>query len=708
MTAPSPPDDHSAVTEAPDGTRLFKVDDLVAIKRISDPQPSPDGRKVAFVLQVMDMAANRGRTELWLAGLDGRGLRRLTAGEADDSNPRWSPDGRWIYYLSSLGGSSQVWKQLVAGGAARQVTDLPVDLADLVVSPDGAHLAFTAEVFAEAEDLEATRELLAGRRRAKPTGQLYERLFVRHWDAWKDGRYAHVFVIPAAGGEEAGAKPVDLTRGWQTDVPVKPAGGTEDIVFTPDGTGLVFAARSAGRAEAWSTGIDLYYAPIDGSARPMDLTSGDRPGAGAVKTRPLFSPDGHTLVYLSMERSGYESDCRRIVRRSWAMTPEGPALGTATVVAEGWDRSVDEMTFARDGDTLYLTARHGGQAPLFAVGLISGEVRALVPDGTVRSPAAAAGGKVIFELDHLRSPAELHTLGLEPGSAGVRRITQVNSLRLAKLAFGQPEQFHFTGADGDTVWGWVVKPAGFEAGERYPVALLIHGGPHGSFGNTFHYRWNPQIYAGHGYAVVMVDFHGSAGYGQAFADSIGQDWGGKPLEDLREGLAAALERYPWLDGRRVGALGASYGGFLIYWIAGQWPDRFRCLVSDCGIFDQRMMYYATDELWFPEWEQAGSYYESPEVYERHNPALHVKHWRTPMLVIHGALDYRVPLTQGLGAFTALQRRGIPSQFLYFPDEGHWVLKPHNTIQWHETVLAWMDRWLKGNHGTGPIELSTSL
>lgn len=276
----------------------------------------------------------------------------------------------------------------------------------------------------------------------------------------------------------------------------------------------------------------------------------------------------------------------------------------------------------------------------------------------------------------------------------LRQITRINADRLAAARLGEAEQFTFRGWNDDTVYAWIVKPVDFDSAKTYPVAFLIHGGPQGSFGNDFHYRWNPQTYAGSGYAAVMIDFHGSTGYGQEFTDAIRGDWGGKPLEDLQKGLAAALERYAWMEGERICALGASYGGYMINWIAGNWPDRFRCLVNHDGVFDQRMMYYATEELWFPEWEHGGVYWRNPEGYEKHNPALHVDEWRTPMLVIHGSADFRVPLEQGIGAFTALQRQGIPSLFLHFPDENHWVLKPHNSIQWHETVLRWLNEWTK--------------
>jgi dipeptidyl aminopeptidase/acylaminoacyl peptidase len=303
-----------------------------------------------------------------------------------------------------------------------------------------------------------------------------------------------------------------------------------------------------------------------------------------------------------------------------------------------------------------------------------------------------AGKRVIYTMNDLKSPAEIYSVN--PDGGNVRQITDINKEKVAAAGMGDYEQFTFAGWNNEEVYCYIVKPADFEPNKKYPVAFLIHGGPQGSFGNMFHYRWNPQAYAGAGYGAVMVDFHGSTGYGQAFCDSIRGDWGGKPLEDLQKGLAAALERYPWMDAERVGALGASFGGYMINWIEGNWPDRFRCLVNHDGNLDERMAYFDTEELWFPEWDHLGTPWDNPQAYEKHNPVNFVKNWKIPMLVIHGAMDYRVADTQGLGTFNVLQRRGIPSKLLYFPDESHWVLKPANSILWHDTVIAWLDQWLK--------------
>ena len=656
----------------------FTARDLVTMARLSDPQVSPDGESVAYVLRTTDMEANKGRTDLWLVALDGSEPRRLTTDPASDSSPRFSPDGKSLYFLSSRSGSSQVWRLPLDGGEAEQVTDLALDVGNLLLSPDGKHLAFSLEVFPDCGDLDCTVERLEDREASPASGRLYERLFIRHWDTWKDGRRSHLFTLElGAGGAPVAPGPVDVTAGMDADVPSKPFGGVEEIAFTPDGKGVVFAARDAGAGEAWSTDFNLYHAALDGSGEPRRLTANP-----AWDTHPVFSPDGETLAYAAMERPGFEADRLRIVLRAW---PDGEDR----VLTREWDRSAGDMVFAPDGRTLYVTAQDIGEVRLFAVDVASGAVRKVADGGQIRSPRIA-GEMLVYGRDHLRSPVDLFARPLTGG--GEVRLTEVNRERLAAARTGEFEQFSFAGWGGETVYGYVVKPVDFDAGERYPIAFLVHGGPQGSFDNDFHYRWNPQAYAGAGYAAVMIDFHGSTGYGQAFTDSITGDWGGKPLEDLKKGLAAALARYPWLDGDRACALGASYGGYMVNWIAGNWPDRFRCLVNHDGLFDLRSMYYSTEELWFPEWE-LGKPWENPEDFERHNPARFVDRWRTPMLVVHGALDFRVVESQGFQTFTALQRRGIPSQLLYFPDENHFVLKPHNSLQWHETVLAWLDRWI---------------
>jgi dipeptidyl aminopeptidase/acylaminoacyl peptidase len=663
---------------APAGARShpFSVHDMLAMERISEFRVSPDGAWVVFTLRTTDLAENKGRTDLWLVRADGSDLRRLTTHPAGDHGPCWSPDGKSVFFLSTRSGSSQVWRIALDGGEAEQVTDLALDAANLVLSPDGRSMALTMEVFPGSSP-EDTKKRLDEIAKGKATGRVYDRVFVRHWDTWKDGRRSHLFVLPASGK----GRPIDVMPQMDADCPSKPFGGTDEFTFTPDGSELVFTARDVGRREPWSTDFDLYRVPIDGSCAPQCLTEANE----AWDTHPCFSPDGKTLAYLAMRRPGYESDRFRIVLRAWAG-------GQERVVTEAWDRSPEEIAWSPDGKSLWATAANLGQRSLVAIDVASGNPRVLVRDGDVHWPAALGEG-IVYSLSHLKSPAELYWV--QADGANPRALTRINAERVAAARMGDFEQFTFAGHRGEVVYAYVVKPVDFDPARKYPVAFLIHGGPQGSFGNTFHYRWNPQAYAGAGYAAVMVDFHGSVGYGQAFTDSIRGDWGGKPLEDLQKGLDAALARYPWMDGDRVAALGASYGGYMINWIAGKWPDRFRCLVNHDGNLDERMAYFDTDELWFPEWDHEGTPWTNPEGFEKHNPVHHVARWKTPMLVIHGARDYRVVDAQGLATFNALQRRGIPSKLLYFPDENHWVLAPQNSILWHATVLGWLDQWTKG-------------
>jgi dipeptidyl aminopeptidase/acylaminoacyl peptidase len=652
----------------------FEVRDLVAFDRISEPRVSPDGTRVVFTVSSVDLDANRRRSDLWIAGVNGSGARRLTRHEASDTSALWAPDGKSVFFLSTRTGSSQVFRLPLDGGEAQPVTSLPLDVGSFALSRDGALLAVSMEVFPGTSPAE-TKKRVDEDAAKKASGKVYDSLFFRHWDAWVDGRRSHLFVVKVAGGD-----PVDVMKAMDADAPSKPFGGSEEFAFTPDGRGIVFTARDVGKQEAWSTNFDLFLAPVDGGAPPKSLTASNP----AWDTSPVFSPDGKTLAYLAHEHPGYESDRFRIVLRGWPN-------GTDRVLTQEWDRSPSMLVWSSDGKEIYAVADNLGHCSLFAIDAASGKVRTIQTTGHIQAPQAA-GSRVLFSMDTLQGPAELYVS--DASGKGMTAITSLNKDRLASVKLGAPEQMTFKGGGGDTVYAWIVKPVDFDPAKKYPVAFLIHGGPQGSFGNDFHYRWNPQTYAGRGYAAVMVDFHGSTGYGQKFTDAINGDWGGKPFEDLQKGLDAALAKYPWMDGSAVAALGASYGGYMINWIAGNWPDRFRCLVSHDGNLDERFAYYATEELWFPEWEHGGTPWENPGGYAKHNPVDHVAKWKTPTLVVHGGKDFRVVETGGFATFTALQRKGIPSKFLYFPDENHWVLKPQNSIQWHDTVLDWLDRWTK--------------
>jgi dipeptidyl aminopeptidase/acylaminoacyl peptidase len=664
----------SVYGEAPETPHPFSVHDLVAMDRISGQTVSPDGQWIVFTLRKTDLEANKGRTDLWLVGTDGKGLRQMTSDPAGDFNPCWSKDGKTIYFLSTRSGSSQVWRIAADGGEALQVTKQSLDVGNLILSPDGKKMAFTMEVFPNTSVEETVKKLEEIKNR-KYSGQIYERIFIRHWDTWCDGRRSHIFVMPIEGGTA-----VDVMKVMDADSPLKPFGGSEEFTFTPDSKGIVFTAANSGKAEAWSTNFDLFLAPVDGSKAPKCLTEANK----AWDTSPLFSPDGKTMAYLAMKRPNFEADRFYIKLRQW------PG-GNERILAEQWDYSPGTIAWGPKGRTLYASANNLGQRSLFAIDVKKGTVNTLVKDGTVTS-IDFAGNRIVYGLNNLKSPVELYSIDMK--GKNPKTITTINKEKLAAAKMGDYEQFTFKGWNDETVYCYVVKPVDFDANKKYPVAFLIHGGPQGSFGNRFHYRWNPQTYVGRGYAVVMVDFHGSTGYGQAFTDSISRDWGGKPLVDLKKGLAAALEKYPWMDGDRVSALGASFGGYMVNWIAGNWPDRFRCLVNHDGNLDERFAYYDTEELWFPEWDHGGTPWDNPANYEKHNPVNFVKNWKTPMLVIHGAFDFRVVETQGFATFNALQRKGIPSKLLYFPDENHWVLKPQNSIFWHDTVLDWLDQWTK--------------
>ena len=658
---------------AADASRALTPTDLNSLARISDPQVSPNGRHVVYVQRETDFDANRGRNDLWLVDLEAENPkpRRLTQHSANDTHPRWSPDGSGIYFLSTRAGSTQIWRLPMLGGEAVQITDYPLEVNTFKFAEGGASLALAMDVFTDCEDLKCSRDKLDAAGKNKVSARSYDELFVRHWDTWRDHTRSNLFVAPVLADGRAGT-PVNVSRALGADAPSKPDGGDEEFTFSPDGKTLVFSARVAGREEPWSTNFDLYEVPADGSAAPKNLTA-DNP---AWDTQPVFLRNGD-LAWLAMKRPGFEADRFAIKLRH---------RDTVREVAAQWDRSVAHLDVTRDGRTLLATAGDLGQTALFSVDPASGRVTRLTGDGSVGEISPAARGTVINWHD-LASPPDLYLLN---GKGERRRLTSANATLLGARTLGAFEQFSFNGWNGENVYGYVVKPAEFAADRKYPIAFIVHGGPQVSFGNQWNYRWNAQLYAARGYGVVFIDFHGSPGYGQAFTDSISQHWGDIPFEDLKKGLAAALAKYPWLDGKRACSLGASYGGYMQNWIAGNWPDAFRCIVNHAGIFDTRSMYYTTEELWFTEWENGGPYFDHPEIHERFNPAHNVTAWRTPMLVTHGEKDFRVPYSQGLATFTALQRRGIESKFVVFPDENHWILKPANSVYWYTTVLDWLD------------------
>ena len=671
-----------AVNSAVAAPRGFTVEDLVRLERVGSPALSPDATRVVYTVRSTNMEKNKGNTQLWMLDLRNAAAKpvRLTQGDASSTDPEWSAKGDAIYFLSARSGSSQVYRMPAGGGDAVKVTDLPVDVDNFRLSPTGERIALSMGVYRDCADLACSKTRAAAADKNKATGKVYDRLFVRHWDTWADGRNAVLYSAPLDGSGKVSAAPVSLSGSIDGDVPSKPFGDRDEYRFSPDGKSIVFGVRVAGKTEAWSTNFDLYTVPSSGGA-PRNLTL-DNP---AWDAKPTFSPDGKTLAYLAMKKPGFEADRFQLVFMDLA-------TGKKRMVADKWDRSIADYKWTPDGTAILAAADDVGNHRLFSIDAASGKVTALSSNGYV-SAFDVRGDTVVVAQANLSGPAQLYKARLGDSKTAAVQLTNLNAEALKDVKFGEYEQFSFKGAKGDTVYGYVMKPWNAVAGQKYPVAFLIHGGPQGSFGNSWSYRWNPQTYAGAGYATVFIDFHGSTGYGQAFTDSISGDWGGKPLEDLKKGLDAAVKKYPFLDRERSCALGASYGGYMVNWIAGNWSNGFKCLVNHDGVFDTRGMAYATEELWFTEWENGGTYYDKPAQYEKHNPVHHVKKWKTPMLVIQGDLDFRIPTSQALGTFSALQRQGVESKLIVFPDENHWVLKPANSVQWHQTVKGWLDQHL---------------
>jgi dipeptidyl aminopeptidase/acylaminoacyl peptidase len=662
--------------------RGFTVEDMVSMERVGSPAVSPDATRVIYTVRTTDLAKNRGHTELWMVDLRaGKPVpQRLTSDAASSSDPEWSASGDAVYFLSSRSGSSQVWRLAVAGGEPTRVTDLALDVDNFRMAPNGERIALSMAVFRDCPDLACTKTRLEKTAKDKTSGLVYDRLFARHWDTWSDGRNAVLFSVPVDSSGRVTAPPVSLSGSLDGDVPSKPFGDREEYRFSPDGKTIVFSARIAGKTEAWSTNFDLFTVPAAGGAAPRNLT----PDNPAWDTKAIYSPDGRTMAYLAMARPGFEADRFQIMLMD-------VASGAKRKLAEAWDRSPGSIAWSADGKAIIADAEDVGNHRLFAIDVANGKVRALSDKGAIGG-FDVRRDTVVYALSNLQSGAQLFSQKLSGGKAV--QLTHQNADKLTGVKFGEFEQFSFAGANGDTVHGYVMKPWNATPGGKYPIAFLVHGGPQGSFGNGWSYRWNPQVFAGAGYATVFIDFHGSTGYGQKFTDSISNDWGGKPLEDLQKGLAAAVAKYPWLDRERSCALGASYGGYMMNWIQGNWADGFKCIVNHDGVFDVRGMAYSTEEQWFTDWENGGAQFNVPDNYERFNPVNFVSKWKTPMLVVQGDLDFRIPTAQGLSAFTALQRRGIESKLLVFPDENHWVLKPSNSLLWHHTVLGWLDQHIK--------------
>lgn len=674
-----------AATSTLTHARPFTPEDLVELRRLGGSSVSPDGSTLVYALGETDLEANDIRGDLWRLDLtdpDAEPVRLRATPEEDEHGPIISGDGSQVYYLSSVSGSSQVWRMPIAGGTPTQVTDIEADIAGFSIGPGGARIAVW---FDEDPDCEETSCADAEADPGAGSARAYDELFVRHWSSWDDGTHSRLATYELANGVATG-EGVVVSRPLDGDTPSRPFGGGEEIAWHPDGQSLFFALREDGSAEATSTDLDIYRVPADGSAPPENLTDANP----ALDNLPTPSPGGRFLAYVAMATPGYESD-RQVLQLRDLITGESRALSGQ------WDRSIQSIAWSPDLEYLWLTAGDTLDTALFRYTLLGGTIERFSGSGRIGSVSPQPDGSVLVVRNSALAPSDIFRIDADKQ---MTQVTNVNADRFADIDMPTSERFSFRGADGDTVHGMIYRPPMRDGGDSapLPVAFFVHGGPQGSFGDSWSYRWNPALMAAQGYAAVTVDFHGSTGYGQAFTDSINNDWGGKPLEDLQRGLAAVLEDNPWMDGTRVCALGASYGGYMMNWIAGRWSDRFNCLVNHAGIFDLRPFYYSTEELWFPEQDFGGPYYLREQAYERWNPVHHVENWQTPMLVIHGERDFRIPYSQSLGAFTALQRQGIPSRLVVFPDENHWVLSPRNSLRWHREVYGWVDRWIGDGAG----------
>ena len=657
-------------------------DDMAGIRRIGAPQVSPDGRWVAYDASSVDLPANYRHSAIYLVPSNGGDSRRITDGVKQDEGPAWSPDGKTIAYVSDRdGGAKQVWLYDVATSASRKLTNLQGGAGNLKWMPDGSGLMLASDIYPDCGvEPQCIKDKTTAEGNKPSQARVITSLLYRHWKAWQEPTRAHIVLYPLAG---AGSR--DLTPG-AFDAPPFSVGGGDEFDVSPDGKELVYARNSDQHPEL-STNSDLFIVPIaGGEARRITTRTG-------ADTSPKYSPDGKWIAYRSQARAGYESDL-------WELWLYNRATGTQKRVAQEFNNWIESFSWAPDSRTIYFAASENGRVPIYET-TIEGRYRKIFDTGSSDSISTSRDGRAIyFQRSTLQRPADLFSLSVAPRTSaahtaevgGATQITHDNDALLSRLQTGAVTSTTWTGADNTQIQGYLVTPPGFDSTKKYPAIVLIHGGPQGAWHDGWSYRWNPQMFVARGYVVLMPNQRGSTGFGQKFVDEISGDWGGRAYVDIMNGVDkfAAL---PYVDGNRIGAAGASFGGYMIDWILGH-SDRFKALVSHDGVYNLTSEYGVTEELWFPEWEFKGNPWDNPEQYEKWSPHMFAKNFKTPTLVVQGELDFRVPVDQGLQLFTALQRKNIPSKLVYFPDEGHWVLKPQNSRLWYGQVLDWFDQWLK--------------
>ena len=660
-------------------------DDMIKLHRIAEPQVSPDGKWVAYTVSTPDMDANRGKSNIWVVPTAGGAAMQLTQ-SGHDSSPVWSPDGKTLAFLSSRSGESQVYLLSMVGGEAQTLTKLSTG-ADMVKwSPDGKTIAFTSSVYPDCvsrsaaalnNDDDCNKKRDEEKEKNKVKAHVAEHLLYRHWTHWNEGKRSHLFVIPADGS----AASRDLTTGTDYDVPPDERGGPADINFSPDGREICFTAV-VDKMEAINTNGDLFLVPVAGGEAKRFTA---QPGFDG---NPVYSPDGKYIAYHAQLTAGYEAD-------RWRVMIYDRAAGRIENLTETFDRSADELAWSPDSKTIYFTAENETQKPIYAMAARFGaQPKQIISDTYNTAISFSADGKaLVFARTSLTLPAEVFAASSD--GANVRQLTHQNDSILAGLEMNAPETFWFDGAEGTKVQAMLLRPPKFDATKKYPLLVLLHGGPQTMWSNAWGYRWNAQVFSAAGYVTLMINRRGSTGYGQKFTDEITNDWGGKPYVDVMNGVDYTLKKYPFVDGSRMAAAGGSYGGYMADWMATH-TGRFKAIISHASVYDKVAM-YATEELWFEEHDMQGTPWSNPESYKKWAPVTYAGElvkFKTPTLVIAGERDYRVPYTQSLEFFNALQRQGVPSKLVVFPDEGHWVLKPQNARFWYKTFLDWLAAYLK--------------